>query len=396
MVNVPAAPRAAEEEEDRISALIPTLPPVTSLPPSLPEIDSESQRSFREALQNESATVPVRSDSHSHLDSDRSHHTTQGSRHQSWSIPQGVLTRETGEHVRSSQALAPAQPMSHQERSVRSQSSEDFIPERQSSNQARERTVESADEPPTQRPRLENPAISIRWSKVDELGHWVPATVAEDEGDMWTETDPEVLWQQQVDDHIWENNGQPACLPQEECDELFSNTSDNLTAHVCFSRSEFTGSTATKMTRGDELPQHLILESEWPRVLQATVSGRPFLDTSAVTIISPTAAKDARKHWSHRIVPSRDTSTVRNPESLLEPRQKQNVGGLRQHRKHHQSTLSFSLQRFYNGKLASVISSPLSCRVTRISPIGHMASSAQDFHLVAFLSPTGPGSRRVP
>ena len=34
----PAAPSAAEEEEDRISALIPTLPLVTSPPPSLLEI----------------------------------------------------------------------------------------------------------------------------------------------------------------------------------------------------------------------------------------------------------------------------------------------------------------------------------------------------------------------
>ena len=154
---VPATPRAAEEEEDSVSAFIPTLPPVTSPPPSLPEIDSESQRSFPGAFQNESAAVPVPSDSPSHLDS-----TSQGSRHQSWSMPQDVLTRETGERVRSSQALAPVQPMSHQERSVRSHSSEDFIPERQSSNQARERTVESADELPTQRPRLENPACSVR------------------------------------------------------------------------------------------------------------------------------------------------------------------------------------------------------------------------------------------
>ena len=146
--------------------MIPTLPSLTSPPPSLLEIDSESQRSFREALQNESATVPVPSDSPSHLSCDRSHHTTsQGSRHQSWSLPQDVSTREMRKHVRSAQALAPVQP-----RSVRSQSSEDFIPERQSSNQARARTVESADELPTQRPRLENPASSIRWSIFDEPG----------------------------------------------------------------------------------------------------------------------------------------------------------------------------------------------------------------------------------
>ena len=165
---------------------------------------------------------------------------------------------------------------------------------------------ERAEEPPTQRLRPENPASSIRRSRVDELGHWVPATTTEDEGDIWTETDPDVLWQQQVDDHIWENKGQPACLCQEEWDELFSNTCENITARVCFCRSEFTGLTATRMTRGDELPRHMIPESEEPRLPQATVAEwTAILDASAVTIISPAAAKDTRRHLSHRIVPSR-------------------------------------------------------------------------------------------
>ena len=103
-------------------------------------------------------------------------------------------------------------------------------------------------------------------------GHWVPATTVQDEEDMWTETDPEVLWQQQVDDHVWKKNGQPACLCQEEWDELFSNTCANITAHVCCCRSEFTDLTATRMTTGDELPRRMIAESEWPRFLQATVA----------------------------------------------------------------------------------------------------------------------------
>ena len=99
---------------------------------------------------------------------------------------------------------------------------DDSTPERQSSNQTRERTFERSDEPPTQRPRLENPASSIRWSRGDDPRHWVPATAVEDDENMWTEMDSEVLWQQQVDDHIWENNGKPTCLCQEEWDELFS------------------------------------------------------------------------------------------------------------------------------------------------------------------------------
>ena len=138
------------------------------------------------------------------------------------------------------------------------------------SNQARECTVERADEPPTLRLRLEKPASSIRWSRVGDPRHWVPTTAVEDEENMWTEMDSEVLWQQEVDDHIWENNGKPTCLCQEERDELFSDTCENVTAQVCFCRSEFTGLTATRMTCGDELPRHMIPESEWPRFLQAT------------------------------------------------------------------------------------------------------------------------------
>ena len=56
----------------------------------------------------------------------------------------------------------------------------------------RDRTIERADEPPTQRPRLENPASSIRRSRIDEPRYWVPTTAVEDEENMWTEMDSEV------------------------------------------------------------------------------------------------------------------------------------------------------------------------------------------------------------
>ena len=107
----PAAPRAVQEEEDRTSALIPTLPPVTSPPPSLPELDSESHRSFREALQGENVLVP--SDVSSHLDSYRSHHTTsQSPRNQCWSMQPDVLSREMVENAKcaSAHACPPNEP----------------------------------------------------------------------------------------------------------------------------------------------------------------------------------------------------------------------------------------------------------------------------------------------
>ena len=50
-----AAPRVVEEEEDRTTALLPTVPILTSPPPSIPEIDSESQvfeRHFKARLQH--------------------------------------------------------------------------------------------------------------------------------------------------------------------------------------------------------------------------------------------------------------------------------------------------------------------------------------------------------
>ena len=112
------------------------------------------------------------------------------------------------------------------------------------------------------------------------------------------------------------------------------------------------------MTRGDELPRPLIPESEWCRFFQG---GRPLWlqrQPKMYEIICPTELSP------------RDTSTVRNPEGVLEPRHKQNVGGVflatatqtyaswndpLQHHKHHLSTLPFSLQRFSNRKLPSVI-----------------------------------------
>ena len=174
----PPAPQAVEEEEDRTSALIPTLPPVTSPPPSLPELDSESHRSFREELQSENVLVP--SDICTHLDSDRSRRTTsQNFRYQRWSLPLDILSREMEENVQNGRALESVHPMNHPK--VPRQLSEDLTRERQSSHQTRERTIERADEKPTKRPRLENSATSTRWSGVDDPRHWVPPTAVEDE-----------------------------------------------------------------------------------------------------------------------------------------------------------------------------------------------------------------------
>ena len=172
------APRGIQEEEDRNSALVPMLSQVTSLPPSLPELDSESHHSLREALQGEHVQVP--SDVSSRPDSDCSHRTvSQNFRNQSWSMLPDVLSHEMEENVQNVRVLDSDPPVKHL--NEQKQFPDDSTPERQSSNQTREGTFERSDEPPTQRPRLENPASSIRWSRVDDPRQWVPTTDVEDE-----------------------------------------------------------------------------------------------------------------------------------------------------------------------------------------------------------------------
>ena len=68
-----AAPRAVQEEEDRASALLPTVPLKTSSPPSIPKIYFESQQSLRRAPQSEIAASSVSQGISSPLCTDRTH-----------------------------------------------------------------------------------------------------------------------------------------------------------------------------------------------------------------------------------------------------------------------------------------------------------------------------------
>ena len=103
----------------------------------------------------------------------------------------------------------------------------------------------------------------------------------------------------------------------------------------------------------------MISESEWPRFLQATVAEwAAILDTSAVTIISTAAAKDIRKHLSHRIVPSRHVYREKPGESVgvggvflvIVIQTYDSLNDLLQHHKHSQFTLSCLLQQSSNAK----------------------------------------------
>ena len=289
-----AAPRAVEEEEDRTSALLPTVPILTSPLPSIPKINSESQHSLREALQSEIAASSGSHSISSPLSTDRTFRELLSL--------QRTLAAEAEKQV---QSIENEHHLKDSQQDLEEISSEERTERKTLCNQTRDRLHDVVDEPPMQRPRLENPASAIRWSKTDESGHWSLISVPETEN-VRAETDPEILWQQQVDDHVWENTGKPNFLFHEEWCDLFDNTRDNITAYVNFNQSKDKGLTATKMTRNDERPRHLIPESEWPRFLQATVAEwTAILDTSAITIISPTAAKDTREHLRHQIVPSR-------------------------------------------------------------------------------------------
>ena len=68
-------------------------------------------------------------------------------------MPPDVLSREMEENVQNVRVPESVHPVNHP--NEQKQFPEISTPERQSSNQTRERTIERADEPPTQRLRLE-------------------------------------------------------------------------------------------------------------------------------------------------------------------------------------------------------------------------------------------------
>ena len=191
----PAALRAAAEEEDRASALIPTVPQSALLPPSLPEVDFESQRSFQEPLPPVIQAVTAA--------------TSQGLRDRSRSPPQDAVSRETAEQAWRAHALiALIEPSGVKGASAllrRSPPTRD--------NRATRHGNASLNEFPAQRPRLECPASAIRWSKADEPGHWAPVTVLEVEEDMWIEADRGVVAVAGWRSHLGKLRAASQCLP---------------------------------------------------------------------------------------------------------------------------------------------------------------------------------------
>ena len=69
---------------------------------------------------------------------------------------------------------------------------------------------------------------------------------------------------------------------------------------------KLTGLNAIAVKRTQELPRSKIPESEWPKFHEATIKEwEAILETTAVTIISPKAAKDIYRTCPDRIIPSR-------------------------------------------------------------------------------------------
>jgi hypothetical protein len=127
------------------------------------------------------------------------------------------------------------------------------------------------------------------------------------DGDLGSDpSDHELLWREMVTESVWGNSGKPVLFHGPEMDALFGNSDENIVCEVRFVQDEFTGLTASKAHRTDELPRHKIPNSEWPRFLAATVKEwKAILDTGAVTIISPKTANEIRHSHPDRIVPSR-------------------------------------------------------------------------------------------
>ena len=123
-----AAPRAVEEEKDRASALLPTVPLMTSPPPSIPEIDLESQQSLRGAHQSEAATPSDSQSISSPLSTDRTHREV--------SSLQRTLAAEAEKQVHT---LESDQRLDDQQREAKENSFEKRTEGRSLSNQTRER-----------------------------------------------------------------------------------------------------------------------------------------------------------------------------------------------------------------------------------------------------------------
>ena len=136
-----AAPRAFEEEEDRASALFPTVPILTAPPPSIPEINSESQHSHREALQSEIAASSGSHSISSSLSADRTFREV--------SSLQRTLTAEAEKQV---QSIENEHQLRDHQQDPEENSPEERFERKTLCNQTRDRLHEVVDEPPMQRP----------------------------------------------------------------------------------------------------------------------------------------------------------------------------------------------------------------------------------------------------
>ena len=143
--------KAEFQEFPRRRVYMPNVPLITSPPPSIPEIDSESQHSLREAFQSEIASSSVFHSFSSPLNTDRTYREV--------SSLQRTLAAEAEKQV---QTLGSERRLEDHQQDSKEHFSEERIARKTLSNQARDRHHEVVEEPPTQRPRLENPASAIR------------------------------------------------------------------------------------------------------------------------------------------------------------------------------------------------------------------------------------------
>ena len=123
-----AAPRAVEKEEDRASALLPTVPLKTSPHPSFPEIDSESQHGLRGAFRCGIAASSGSRSISSPLSTDRTYREV--------SSLQRTLAAEAEKQV---QSLESEQRFEDPSARLGRNSSEERIERMTLSNQARDR-----------------------------------------------------------------------------------------------------------------------------------------------------------------------------------------------------------------------------------------------------------------
>ena len=195
------------------------------------------------------------------------------------------------------------------------------------------------------------------------------------------------MWQQQVDDHVWENTGKPVCLFCEEWSDLFGNTPRQ---YYCVCDFQSVKGHGLDSDQDDTKRRTSSTFDSGLRVATIFAS-----DSCGMDRHSGYFCDHRQKHLPHRIVPSRHMYREKLVKEL-EVFQKPNVDGVFLDIATQTYASSFLLRHFSNVKSLVEISSQRFCRATRMSLTDQRVNCLRVFHLEAFRFLMERGLKKVP